>query len=145
MGFLRLASSSVASLRCDCCGQQLPPLTRQPTHSLTSLFSLTQGGALSLYTALTAQYQLAGVVALSCWLPLHKTFPSVGPQFFGSLLFLRVAATPVVMGAQHHSDLSKLDCSPLIKRSGKNSNAVRVSFDLFWEILKLREFLALLN
>ncbi|XP_056438198.1 acyl-protein thioesterase 2 [Gadus macrocephalus] len=35
----------------------------------------SQGGALSLYTALTCQQQLAGVVALSCWLPLHKTFP----------------------------------------------------------------------
>lgn len=40
-----------------------------------------QGGALSLYTALTCQYQLAGVVALSCWLPLHKSFPSVQMQF----------------------------------------------------------------
>ncbi|XP_031730573.1 acyl-protein thioesterase 2 isoform X1 [Anarrhichthys ocellatus] len=34
-----------------------------------------QGGALSLYTALTCQHQLAGVVALSCWLPLHRSFP----------------------------------------------------------------------
>lgn len=36
-----------------------------------------QGGALSLYTALTCQHQLAGIVALSCWLPLHKAFPQV--------------------------------------------------------------------
>lgn len=36
-----------------------------------------QGGALSLYTALTCSYQLAGIVALSCWLPLHKAFPQV--------------------------------------------------------------------
>ncbi|KAJ3609278.1 hypothetical protein NHX12_023802 [Muraenolepis orangiensis] len=35
----------------------------------------SQGGALSLYTALTCQQQLAGVVALSCWLPLHRSFP----------------------------------------------------------------------
>ncbi|CAL8293248.1 unnamed protein product [Merluccius merluccius] len=35
----------------------------------------SQGGALSLYTALTYQQQLAGVIALSCWLPLHRTFP----------------------------------------------------------------------
>ncbi|XP_028675817.1 acyl-protein thioesterase 2 [Erpetoichthys calabaricus] len=35
----------------------------------------SQGGALSLYTALTSQHKLAGVLALSCWLPLHKTFP----------------------------------------------------------------------
>ncbi|XP_029370426.1 acyl-protein thioesterase 2 [Echeneis naucrates] len=40
------------------------------------LGGFSQGGALSLYTALTCQHQLAGVVALSCWLPLHKTFPS---------------------------------------------------------------------
>lgn len=38
---------------------------------------LLQGGALSLYTALTCQHQLAGIVALSCWLPLHKAFPQV--------------------------------------------------------------------
>lgn len=37
-----------------------------------------QGGALSLYTALTCSHQLAGIVALSCWLPLHRTFPQVG-------------------------------------------------------------------
>uniref|UniRef100_A0A673LIE4 palmitoyl-protein hydrolase n=1 Tax=Sinocyclocheilus rhinocerous TaxID=307959 RepID=A0A673LIE4_9TELE len=39
------------------------------------LGGFSQGGALSLYTALTSQRQLAGVVGLSCWLPLHKTFP----------------------------------------------------------------------
>lgn len=46
-----------------------------PPHRII-LGGFSQGGALSLYTALTAQHQLAGVVALSCWLPLHKTFPS---------------------------------------------------------------------
>uniref|UniRef100_A0A8C1RC82 palmitoyl-protein hydrolase n=2 Tax=Cyprinus carpio TaxID=7962 RepID=A0A8C1RC82_CYPCA len=39
------------------------------------LGGFSQGGALSLYTALTSQQQLAAVVGLSCWLPLHKTFP----------------------------------------------------------------------
>ncbi|MEE6484409.1 hypothetical protein FKM82_013859 [Ascaphus truei] len=39
------------------------------------LGGFSQGGALSLYTALTCQQKLAGVVGLSCWLPLHKTFP----------------------------------------------------------------------
>ncbi|NXI49017.1 LYPA2 thioesterase, partial [Chloroceryle aenea] len=39
------------------------------------LGGFSQGGALSLYTALTCQHQLAGIVALSCWLPLHKAFP----------------------------------------------------------------------
>lgn len=41
------------------------------------VLGMFQGGALSLYTALTSQYQLAGIVALSCWLPLHKAFPQV--------------------------------------------------------------------
>ncbi|KAM9384017.1 LOW QUALITY PROTEIN: acyl-protein thioesterase 2 [Pholidichthys leucotaenia] len=41
------------------------------------LGGFSQGGALSLYTALTCQHKLAGVVALSCWLPLHTNFISV--------------------------------------------------------------------
>ncbi|XP_060798935.1 acyl-protein thioesterase 2 [Neoarius graeffei] len=45
-----------------------------PPHRIL-LGGFSQGGALSLYTALTCQHKLAGVVALSCWLPLHKTFP----------------------------------------------------------------------
>ncbi|XP_035477251.1 acyl-protein thioesterase 2 [Scophthalmus maximus] len=40
------------------------------------LCGFSQGGALSLYTALTCQHELAGVVALSCWLPLHSSFSS---------------------------------------------------------------------
>ena len=39
------------------------------------LGGFSQGGALALYTGLTGKYKLAGIVALSCWLPLHKTFP----------------------------------------------------------------------
>ncbi|KAM9838704.1 acyl-protein thioesterase 2 isoform 1-T2 [Aulostomus maculatus] len=46
-----------------------------PPHRII-LAGFSQGGALSLYTALTCQQQLAGVVALSCWLPLHSSFPS---------------------------------------------------------------------
>lgn len=37
----------------------------------------SQGGALALYSALTFSKPLAGVMALSCWLPLHKSFPAV--------------------------------------------------------------------
>ena len=37
----------------------------------------SQGGALALYTALTMEKPLAGILALSSWLPLHKTFPEV--------------------------------------------------------------------
>lgn len=39
------------------------------------LGGFSQGGALALYSALTYPQKLAGVVCLSCWLPLHKTFP----------------------------------------------------------------------
>ncbi|KAM9824372.1 acyl-protein thioesterase 2 [Neosynchiropus ocellatus] len=46
-----------------------------PPHRII-LGGFSQGGALSLYTALTCKHQLAGVVALSCWLPLHRSFPS---------------------------------------------------------------------
>ncbi|NXY89479.1 LYPA1 thioesterase, partial [Alcedo cyanopectus] len=42
------------------------------------LGGFSQGGALSLYTALTTHQKLAGVVALSCWLPLRASFPQ-GP------------------------------------------------------------------
>lgn len=45
---------------------------------MTLILSLLQGGALSLYTALTCPHPLAGIVALSCWLPLHRAFPQVG-------------------------------------------------------------------
>ncbi|XP_028612097.1 acyl-protein thioesterase 1-like isoform X2 [Grammomys surdaster] len=38
------------------------------------LGGFSQGGALSLYTALTTQQKLAGVTALSCWLPLRGLF-----------------------------------------------------------------------
>lgn len=37
----------------------------------------SQGGAVSLYTALTLGKPLAGVIALSSWLPLHQKFPDV--------------------------------------------------------------------
>lgn len=40
------------------------------------LGGFSQGGALAMYSALTCTKPLAGVIALSCWLPLHKQFPS---------------------------------------------------------------------
>lgn len=36
----------------------------------------SQGGALSLFSALRSSHNLAGVAALSCWLPLRNMFPS---------------------------------------------------------------------
>ncbi|KAI5104120.1 acyl-protein thioesterase 1 [Silurus meridionalis] len=43
-----------------------------PSHRIV-LGGFSQGGALSLYTALKSQRMLAGVVALSCWLPLRNS------------------------------------------------------------------------
>ena len=37
----------------------------------------SQGGALAIYSALTFPEPLAGVIALSAWLPLHQKFPAV--------------------------------------------------------------------
>ena len=39
------------------------------------LGGFSQGGALALYTTLTNKHKVGGVIALSCWLPLHKKFP----------------------------------------------------------------------
>lgn len=39
------------------------------------LGGFSQGGALALYTTLTNKHRVGGVIALSCWLPLHKKFP----------------------------------------------------------------------
>jgi len=36
----------------------------------------SQGGALAIYMGLTGKHTLGGIVALSCWLPLHKKFPA---------------------------------------------------------------------
>ena len=44
------------------------------------LGGFSQGGALAIYTGLTSQYKLAGIVGLSCWLPLHKGFPAAAGQ-----------------------------------------------------------------
>ncbi|XP_030635913.1 acyl-protein thioesterase 1 isoform X2 [Chanos chanos] len=56
------------------------------------LGGFSQGGALSLYTALTTHQKLAGVVALSCWLPLrnslsqcHGEADPLVPLMFGRL------------------------------------------------------------
>lgn len=36
----------------------------------------SQGGALALHAGLTSTHTVGGIVALSCWLPLHKSFPA---------------------------------------------------------------------
>lgn len=46
-------------------------------HDRIILGGFSQGGALALYAAFTYPKKLAGVVALSCWLPLHKKVPAM--------------------------------------------------------------------
>ncbi len=50
----------------------------------------SQGGALALHTALTYSEKLAGIVALSCWLPFYEAFPIVRLRliFKNQFLFL---------------------------------------------------------
>jgi len=40
----------------------------------------SQGGALAMYTALNTDHKLAGVIALSCWAPLHAKLASSAKQ-----------------------------------------------------------------
>lgn len=44
------------------------------THQQIILAGFSQGGALALYTALQYKESLAGVIALSAYLPVHQTF-----------------------------------------------------------------------
>lgn len=39
------------------------------------LAGFSQGGAQGLYTGLSCDHRLAGILAISCWLPLYKKFP----------------------------------------------------------------------
>jgi len=57
----------------------------------------SQGGGLALYAGLTHGAPLAGLVALSCWLPLRDEFPAAAAA---------TAATPVL---QCHGD-----CDPVV-------------------------------
>ncbi|XP_029033717.1 acyl-protein thioesterase 1 [Osmia bicornis bicornis] len=45
-----------------------------PTQRIV-LGGFSQGGALAIYSALTFPEPLAGIIALSAWLPLHQKFP----------------------------------------------------------------------
>lgn len=47
-----------------------------PTKNIV-IGGFSQGGALAIYSALTYAEPLAGVIALSAWIPLHQKFPAV--------------------------------------------------------------------
>jgi len=56
----------------------------------------SQGGALAIYTGLTCKHSLGGIIALSCWLPLHRKFPDA-------------AVNPAIKVWQAHGD-----CDPVV-------------------------------
>eukprot|EP00741_Cyanophora_paradoxa_P019481 tig00021127_g18806.t1 len=47
------------------------------------LAGFSQGGAIALYSGLTANKTLGGIVGLSCWLPLSEKFPAAIPDLEG--------------------------------------------------------------
>ncbi|KAM7175891.1 acyl-protein thioesterase 1 isoform 4-T5 [Macrochelys suwanniensis] len=97
------------------------------------LGGFSQGGALSLYTTLTTHQKLAGVLALSCWLPLRTSFPQgaisgvnkdipvlqchgdcdpLVPLMFGSLTFekLKRLINPVDVTFKTYSGMMHSSC-----------------------------------
>ncbi|XP_050438602.1 acyl-protein thioesterase 2-like [Adelges cooleyi] len=62
-----------ANLVHDLLDQELSK-TRIPSNKVL-LGGFSQGGSLALYAALTYHKPLAGILVLSCWLPLRKKFP----------------------------------------------------------------------
>ncbi|KAG8254581.1 acyl-protein thioesterase [Homalodisca vitripennis] len=58
------------------CFSNPPPPPPSPGCLSASSVCVHYGGALALYSALTFPKKLAGAMALSCWLPLHKSFPA---------------------------------------------------------------------
>ena len=83
----------------------------EPSRIILGGFS--QGGALALYTMLTNKHKLGGLIALSCWLPLHKKFPGAAP-----------AANRAVPTLQAHGD-----CDPVVPyRWGQLTSTTLKSF-----------------
>ena len=71
-----------------------------PTERIV-LGGFSQGGALALFSALTFPQPLAGVVALSTWLPLHQKFPAVINQISNRLnIFLKFYVTKCISGSK---------------------------------------------
>lgn len=80
-------------------------------HDRIMIGGFSQGGALSIHSALKYPKQLAGVVALSCWLPLHKKFPTAAEQVNTKIPFLQCHGdedfiVPLVWGQASQAVLS---------------------------------------
>lgn len=75
----------------------------------------SQGGAMALYSALRYPKRLAGVLALSCWLPLIDDFPE----------------------AAHKENLT----IPILQCHGTNDDMIRLSWIQSGSQLKIKTFL----
>lgn len=80
-------------------------------HERIMLGGFSQGGALSLFAALKYPKKLAGVVALSCWLPLHQEFPEASSKVNNGIPVLQCHGTddfvvPLVWGQASNAVLS---------------------------------------
>ena len=61
------------------------------------LGGFSQGGALALYTALTMDKSVAGIVGLSTWMPLHKKFKEeVSEATFNQFCLIEVSSRNTV-------------------------------------------------
>uniref|UniRef100_A0A915HN52 palmitoyl-protein hydrolase n=1 Tax=Romanomermis culicivorax TaxID=13658 RepID=A0A915HN52_ROMCU len=74
----------------------------------------SQGGGLALYSALTFDKPLAGVLALSCWLPLHESLPGNHSANFN---------TPIL---QCHGEEDPLIVLPIGRQTSKYLEAMNV-------------------
>ncbi|CAG9939499.1 unnamed protein product [Clonostachys rosea f. rosea IK726] len=74
------------------------------------LGGFSQGGAMGIFSGLTAKVKLGGIVALSSWLLLHQTFAELVPK--GDIN----KATPILMA---HGDSDQVVVYPLAQESEK--------------------------
>jgi lysophospholipase-2 len=82
------------------------------------LGGFSQGGALAMYSGLTFPEPLAGIIALSAWLPLHKKFPIVSMPRAHVIFEYRVVQSCHFQEAIGNKDTPLLqchgDCDPMV-------------------------------
>ena len=79
-----------------------------------------------MYTGLTGKYKLAGIIGLSCWLPLHKSFPAVAVQDNLDVSFKR----DIPRGLDSPSPVSTLFSSRIVFHRENHHRKLRCSGDL---------------
>jgi phospholipase/carboxylesterase len=119
LGFDRLAAEDTAGFR-DTNAQVGELIRKQIEHGIPAarivLAGFSQGGAVSLYTGLRYPERLAGIMALSCYLPLAGTLAAErAPANAGLAMFmahgLDDAVLPIGMGLDSREKLRALGYS----------------------------------